>query len=161
MPKKKKRRLFYRDTRTGRFVKKATWKRSRSRGGTRYKRTAETAGVKKRRVTRRITKPGIRRKQKPRPAKPVGRIIDWLVFFEYNGKPGNRFQTDILVPELNTKTEDEIIVIAANWLAKKFDREIDWSKTDVSAAKGPVSTQESIRKGIRFRDVKNPVRHPR
>lgn len=32
--------MHYRDTRTGRFVSAATWKRSRSHGGTRYKRVS-------------------------------------------------------------------------------------------------------------------------
>jgi len=30
--------MRYRDTRTGRFVSKATWKRSRAHGGSRYRR---------------------------------------------------------------------------------------------------------------------------
>jgi hypothetical protein len=153
--KKKKRILVYRDTLTGRFVSKAKWKRSRSRGGKRFRRSA--AGVKKRRVIRKRAR-GTLRGKRPRPARPTGRIIDWLVLFEYNGKPGNRFQADVLVPELSSKSEDEIITIAANWLAAKFNRTIDWSKTDVTAAKGPTSTEKSIRLGIRLREA---VRHPR
>lgn len=38
--------MIYRDTETGKFVSKATWKRSRAHGGTRYRRS-RTGPVKK------------------------------------------------------------------------------------------------------------------
>lgn len=38
MAKETKRPVRFRDTKTGRFVSKSTWKRSRAHGGTRYKR---------------------------------------------------------------------------------------------------------------------------
>lgn len=47
---KKKSHSAYRDTRTGRFVKKATYARSRSHGGKRYQKIKVAAGVQKRRA---------------------------------------------------------------------------------------------------------------
>lgn len=41
MAKKKKTRVVYRDSKTGHLVSKAKWKRSKSHGGTRYKRRIE------------------------------------------------------------------------------------------------------------------------
>jgi len=46
----KRNRSAYRDTKTGRFASKATWNRSRSRGGTRYQKIKVAAGVQKRRA---------------------------------------------------------------------------------------------------------------
>lgn len=34
--------MRYRDTKTGRYVSKSTWRRSRSHGGTRYRRVSRT-----------------------------------------------------------------------------------------------------------------------
>jgi hypothetical protein len=38
--------VIYRDTRTGRFASKATWTRSKAKGGTRYKRGRVTVEAK-------------------------------------------------------------------------------------------------------------------
>ncbi len=43
--------MKYRDTKTGRFVSAATWRRSRTHGGTRYRRLRQT-------VSKRTKKPG-------------------------------------------------------------------------------------------------------
>jgi len=69
-----KRRL-YRDRKTGRFISKATWKRSRARGGTRYVR--QTVKVRKRRP--------------PKPKRlPPGKLKEWLVTWEYDSDKGMR-----------------------------------------------------------------------
>src|SRR5271163_4131512 len=45
-----KKHFVYRDSRTGRFAKKATWARSRSHGGRRYQKIKVAAVVQKRRA---------------------------------------------------------------------------------------------------------------
>jgi hypothetical protein len=61
MPKKPKTRTVYRDKRTGRFASKATWKRSRARGGTRFvkqiERTSRKVAARKPTVTRPARRP--------------------------------------------------------------------------------------------------------
>lgn len=60
--------MIYRDSKTGRLVSKATWKRSKSRGGKRYKRE----------------RPKQRRKTPtPKPPPPKPAIFEWLVTFSY------------------------------------------------------------------------------
>jgi hypothetical protein len=63
MPKKPKTRTVYRDKRTGRFASKATWKRSRARGGKNYVRSQEPIKRKPRAIrptAPRITRPATR-----------------------------------------------------------------------------------------------------
>lgn len=67
-------RTAYRDTKTGRFVSKSTWTRSRSAGGVRYKR--ERINVPKR---RKLAPPAP-------PAPPPFAKIDWLVTITVPGK---------------------------------------------------------------------------
>lgn len=70
MSSKTKSRVFYYDTRTGRRVSKATWKRSKAQGGTRYKRKPLT----------RKRKPGTpgKKKHKFDPARAVKKVLDEL-----------------------------------------------------------------------------------
>ena len=72
----KKRRTIYRDSKTGRFASRATWKRSRARGGTRYKRTR--IKIARGRAGRPLPKP-------PRlvPSKLPTRPQEWLTSFTY------------------------------------------------------------------------------
>jgi hypothetical protein len=66
MSKKPKTRTVYRDKRTGRFASKATWTRSRARGGKRYVRSQEPIKRKPRAIrptAPRITRPAKRPKK--------------------------------------------------------------------------------------------------
>lgn len=49
--------MKYRDTKTGRYVNKTTWRRSRSHGGTRYKRVRPKPTIRARRIVTPATPP--------------------------------------------------------------------------------------------------------
>jgi hypothetical protein len=143
--KKQKRKVAYRDLRTGRFAKKSSWKRSRSRGGTRFKRVA-IAERKRQRYER-----------GPRPAKPTAQIIDWLVSFEYASKKRRRgFEADVIVPALSSTPESRILKMAKEFLEKEFGRVLSWEQIDFTIARGPKSSKKSIAQGIRLREVRHP-----
>lgn len=67
-----KRRTIYRDSKTGRFVKKSTWTRSRGRGGTRFKRESI-----------RQTSPPVRLPEKATPPAARPSVFEWIVSFSY------------------------------------------------------------------------------
>lgn len=70
-----KRRTIYRDSKTGRFVKKSTWTRSLSHGGDRYKR--------ERTISRKHKKPD-RLPVRPTPEAEPPAVFEWIVSFSYN-----------------------------------------------------------------------------
>jgi hypothetical protein len=79
----KKRRTVYRDSKTGRFVKRSTWKRSRAHGGNRYRRTSFKV-----RTGPKLKRPSSLQEGAVRPtALPFRRRLkEWLVTREYEGK---------------------------------------------------------------------------
>jgi hypothetical protein len=88
----KKTRTAYRDHKTGRFVSKAVWKRSRARGGDRYKRERISAQKPK--------KPARLPISKPRPAAEP-EVFEFVVSFSYD-KSGRSF--DLIVTATDQKT---------------------------------------------------------
>jgi hypothetical protein len=117
-------RTIYRDTKTGRFASKKTWKRSKAKGGTRYKR-------------------GKIRKKEPGVVIPPGEpeVHEWVISFSYN-KSGRSF--DVIV---TAKTEEEAMFVAKEFLkddkkAKNITRAkfTGWS---FSAAKGNISRKDT------------------
>jgi hypothetical protein len=85
----KRRQTRYRDTRSGRFVKRSTWKRSRAQGGKRYER--ETVRIH----------PRLRgRKTKPAPPPQVGApTYEWIVTWQPS--QSNERSFDIIVTARN------------------------------------------------------------
>jgi len=91
MPKTPKTRIFYLDTKTGRFASKATWKRSKQHGGTRY--------------VRRIIKPKKRKKKPPKET-------EYQINVKYGGTKKFSTQVQISVTArsgLSRKQIEEII----------------------------------------------------
>jgi hypothetical protein len=87
-----KKHTVYRDSKTGKFVKKSTWRRSRARGGDRYKRERITA--------RKPKKPERLPIPEPRPAAEP-EVFEYVVAFSYD-KSGRSF--DIIV---TARSEEE------------------------------------------------------
>lgn len=68
--------IIYRDKKTGRFASKSTWKRSRTHGGTRFKREPLRVVKRSRAVA------AARVKVRVRPAPLLG-LFEWLVTWKY------------------------------------------------------------------------------
>ena len=81
-------KTIYRDTKTGRFCTKASWKRSKKRGGDRYKR--ERIPVGKRKKKREVTPPP------PPPQAPE--VFEWVISFSYD-KSGRSFDVIVTATE--------------------------------------------------------------
>lgn len=118
-----KKRTIYRDSKTGRFISKSTWKRSRAHNGVRYKRE-RVSGVRP-----------------MRPAAPP--VFEWLVTFTYD-KSGRSF--DVIVTSLD---ETEAVSVAKQFLrdddTEDFKRIVPshfhgWSSTP---AKGKPTDEDS------------------
>ena len=80
----KKNRIIYRDTATGRFASRSTWRRSRAHDGKRYRR--QSIATKPKAVEKPLQK---RIRTKVRPAAPP-ELREWLVTFTYE-KTGRSF----------------------------------------------------------------------
>jgi hypothetical protein len=129
----RRRQARYRDTRTGHFVSRSTWKRSRAQGGTRYRRTFVASGR-------------ARRKPKPKGKRETSQVgaptYEWLVSFTYKGTKRN---VDILV---TAKSDEEAERKAMEFLSgDSRGRHIasNISSWDIHIARGRISNdKESI-----------------
>lgn len=104
-----KKRTIYRDTVTGKFVKKTVWSRSKARGGERYKRQ-KIEIRKRRRIELPIPEPP---EEEPdidyvEPEEPD--VAEYIVGFTYE-KSGRSF--DVLV---TARTDDEAFTVARQFL---------------------------------------------
>lgn len=91
-----KKRTVYRDSKTGKFVKKKLWKRSRASGGDRYKRERITA--------RKPAKPARRPIPPTRPAAEP-EVFEFVVSFSYD-KSGRSF--DLVVTATDKKQAEDV-----------------------------------------------------
>jgi hypothetical protein len=111
---------IYRDTLTGRFAKKAAWKRSKARGGKRYKREK------------------VKRKKRLPPPPRGGPVWEWIVTFTY--RSGRTF--DVIV---TARTEQEAYKVAEQFL--RADKEgsrivrAGYHGWDRRAARGSISNE--------------------
>jgi hypothetical protein len=122
-----KKRSRYRDSVTGKFVAKSTWKRSRGQGGKRYERERFTP---KRRV---------KRERKLPPLPPT--VFEYIVSFTYD-KSGRSF--DVIVTATSAKTAREI----AKEFLKHDKRGMNIARAkfigwDLQTAKGKRSDEEA------------------
>lgn len=109
--------MIYRDSKTGRFAKKSTWQRSKSKGGTRYKRE----------------RPKVRRKEpKPKPPKPE-ELREWIVSFSY--KRVVKRSLDIVV---TAPSEERALEKAEGFAGRnsKARSAVESDKIKISAKKG-------------------------
>jgi hypothetical protein len=116
-------RFIYRDTTTGRFASKQTWKRSKAQGGKRYKREK------------------LKRKRKfiP-PPPPKEEVSEWIISFEYD-KSGRSF--DLIV---TARDQSEAFKVAKLFLEKdrrgKNIYRAEFKGWSQSAAKGEVTNEK-------------------
>jgi hypothetical protein len=121
----RRRQTRYRDTRTGHFVSRSTWKRSSAQGGHRY--TRENYIPTRRR----------KRAQKGAPPPQVGApTYEWLVTFTYEATGKS---IDVIC---TAKTEDEAINVALAFIRRvnrKLYQIIIEYAWKITAARGPIS----------------------
>lgn len=91
----KRTRTVYRDTQTGKFVKRSTWKRSKAHGGRRYKRE--------------------RIKERPGGGAPPTPGTEYVIAETYRGKKRNRGEIRIHVIGPAGLTKDEVLDRVEQW----------------------------------------------
>ena len=110
MPKKPKtRKAVYRDKKTGRFASKATWKRSRARGGTRFVRES-TKEIKTSRTRKRVPRPAIRPKKH-----------EYQVNVKYSPNPRNDVHVQISAIGPANATREEVIAAIDYYIEPETD----------------------------------------
>lgn len=127
----KPKRIIYRDTRTGKFASRSTWRRSRAHGGSRFVRKRIVSKVPK------VQRKPSTRKLPARPAAPP-ELREWLVTFTYE-KTGRSF--DLVV---TAKDEAGAFIFAKNFIAQDADAkriaEARYHGWDLSIAKANKSS---------------------
>jgi hypothetical protein len=141
MAKTKKSVTRYRDTKTGRWVSKSTWKRSKAQGGTRYKREIP----KKRKEGSGGTLPP--------PAKP---FIPWLVLVRYEPKNlHNHVIADLVIWDVADATPERLEETARGWFSR-HDVDKMWlssfvGRPDTEVVRGPKNEDAKDHIDIRLR----------
>lgn len=108
MPKTPRTRIFYLDTKTGRFASKATWKRSKQHGGTRY--------------VRRVVKPKKRKKKNLKTEYQIN------VIYTSKVKKSNNVQVQISATGPSNSTREEVLHAVEHYIDPDTDGENikDW-----------------------------------
>lgn len=117
MPTKIKKRTAYRDYKTGRFVNKKTWTRSRAAGGTRYRRTRLFSAPLP--AVRRVA---LHPKKQPK-------LSAFLISFKY--KPSKQSAPlvvvdDLVCPARTDSTDEEVLETAARLIQRDFPEKMSW-----------------------------------
>lgn len=127
-----KKRTVYRDTKTGKFTSKKTWRRSRSRGGDRYKRERITV--------RKPKKPGPRPIPPPTPP-PEPEVFEYIVAFSYD-KSGRSFDVIVTARSEQEARDNARLFLKSDAKGKNIARAkfAGWSQ---SVARGRASAEEA------------------
>lgn len=137
MPKKPKKRVLYRDKKTGKLVSKATWTRSRTHGGTRYVRKASATKKRSKRAVRRpiprhkasrkrVTGKRVRKVKRKRKA-PRKRLQrhEYQINVKYIPKEGAKVEVQIAAFGPPGQTREQVITAVDYYLDEGENMEDD------------------------------------
>ena len=133
----------YRDKKTGHFVSKATWTRSKARGGVRFVR--ESSSVTAKGTGRRQAKSRQLAKRLPKKPPVVDHIITVKIKTRERRKGRERtreFSRDIVIPAPEGATQKQLVAIAKKYLPPDERYVLDWMKQEkrkIIVAEGPIT----------------------